>query len=418
MASTAFFSWQVDTEAKVGRNFIERALKRAAARIGGDANVEEAVRDLSVDRDTKNVPGSPPIVDTIFRKIDSAAVFVPDQTFVCDRLDGRRTPNPNVLIEYGWALKSLGHGRIVPVMNTAFGKPAPEAMPFNLRHLRNPILYHCPLDAGDESRKQVREELARELERAIRVVLASDELRGSLAQPPPPPPFQAQSPADGQGRFRKTGGPLGVSDGFFDRPSAEVVLANGPVIWLRVMPTVDPGQRWLVADLMKATKTPNVMIEPFSYTEGGFYFVRGGDGFGVYTPLHADMVRAGQVVFAFCGGEIWSIDAYLLQAMASNGVKFIPDIETQLARGLPIYADFLVKLGIAPLFSWTVGMEDTMGRALYSKKWSPILARRLCMQQQIIATGSYSPGDPPRQSLRPFFAALFDACGTEWKESI
>jgi hypothetical protein len=53
--------------------------------------VEEAVRDLSVDRDTKDVPGSPPIVDTIFREIDNAAVFVPDLTFVGDRLDGRRT---------------------------------------------------------------------------------------------------------------------------------------------------------------------------------------------------------------------------------------------------------------------------------------------------------------------------------------
>jgi hypothetical protein len=143
--------------------------------------VEEAVRDLSVDRDTKNIPGSPPIVDTIFRKIDNATVFVPDLTFVGDRLDGRRTPNPNVLIEYGWALKSLGHTRIVPVMNTAFGRPTPEAVPFNLRHLRNPILYNCPPDADRDCRTQAREELARELDSAIRIILASDELKGSRA---------------------------------------------------------------------------------------------------------------------------------------------------------------------------------------------------------------------------------------------
>ena len=266
MPITVFFSWQADTETKVGRNFIERALERAAVRIGGDANVEEAVRDLSVDRDTKDVPGSPPIVDTIFRKIDDAAVFVPDLTFVGDRLDGRRTPNPNVLIEYGWALKSLGHGRIVPVMNTAFGKPTPEAMPFNLRHLRNPILYDCPLDADDDRRRQVREELARQLEHAIRAVLTSDKLRES---PAPPPPFQALSPADGPGKFRKSGEPLGVSDGYIGRPSAEVVLANGPVIWLRVMPTVDPDTRWSVTDLARVAKTPNLIIEPLCFTGGG-----------------------------------------------------------------------------------------------------------------------------------------------------
>lgn len=219
MPSTVFFSWQADTETKVGRNFIERALQRAAARIGGDANVEEAVRDLAVDRDTKDVPGSPPIVDTIFRKIDNASVFVPDLTFVGDRLDGRRTPNPNVLIEYGWALKSLGHGRIVPVMNTALGQPTPEAMPFNLRHLRNPILYDCPVDAGDDRRMKVREALARELEHAIRAVLASDEHKGS---PAASPPFQALTSMDGLGRFRRPGEVLGMWDGYYGQPSSEV----------------------------------------------------------------------------------------------------------------------------------------------------------------------------------------------------
>jgi hypothetical protein len=168
---------------------------------------------------------------------------------------------------------------------------------------------------------------------------------------------------------------------------------------------------------MRAAKTPNVMIEPLCFTGGGLYFVRGGDGFGVYTPLHTDVTQAGQVVFAFCGGEIWGIDAYLLQGMVNNEVKYIPDVETQLAKALQMYTNFLVKLGITPPFSWAAGMEDTMGRALYSKDWSPISGHRLCMQHQITATGSHSPVDPPKQSLRPFFAALFDACGSEWQET-
>jgi len=43
-------------------------------------------------------------------------------------------------------------------------------------------------------------------------------------------------------------------------------------------------------------------------------------------------MQAAQVVFAFCGGEIWGIDAYLLQEMVNNGVKYIPDVEAQLAK--------------------------------------------------------------------------------------
>jgi hypothetical protein len=65
MPSTVFFSWQADTPTKEGRNFIERALKRTAGRIGDDTTIEDAIRPLTVDRDTQGVAGSPPIVETI-----------------------------------------------------------------------------------------------------------------------------------------------------------------------------------------------------------------------------------------------------------------------------------------------------------------------------------------------------------------
>ena len=89
MPHKVFFSWQADRPTKEGRNLVERELERAIGRIGGDTTVEEAIRDLEIDRDTKGIPGSPPIVETIFRKIDAASVFVPDLTFIGTRPDGR-----------------------------------------------------------------------------------------------------------------------------------------------------------------------------------------------------------------------------------------------------------------------------------------------------------------------------------------
>jgi hypothetical protein len=175
---TVFFSWQIDTPNNSGRSLIERALQKAILRVGQGTDFEEAIRDdLVIDRDTKGVPGSPPIVETILQKIDQASIFVPDLTFVGKRDDGRPTPNPNVLIEYGWALKSLGHSRIVPIMNSAFGKPTSESMPFDMRHLRNPILFDCPTDIGQEERTKVREMLANKLERSIRNVFRSKEFK-------------------------------------------------------------------------------------------------------------------------------------------------------------------------------------------------------------------------------------------------
>ena len=69
MPNTIFFSGQADTPTREGRNLVERSLERAVSRIGQDTDLEEAIRDLAVDKDTQGVAGSPPIVETIFQKI-------------------------------------------------------------------------------------------------------------------------------------------------------------------------------------------------------------------------------------------------------------------------------------------------------------------------------------------------------------
>lgn len=80
-----FFSWQSDTSTLNGRNLIDRALERAIGVLAADADIDPAVRELAVDRDSAGVPGSPPLVETIFNKIDRAAVFLSDLTYVAAR---------------------------------------------------------------------------------------------------------------------------------------------------------------------------------------------------------------------------------------------------------------------------------------------------------------------------------------------
>jgi|ERR1039458_2503297 hypothetical protein len=76
MSKTVFFSWQSDRPTREGRNLIERALEAAVSRIADDAAVEEAVREgLTLDKDTKGVPGSPPLFETILKKIEGATVL-------------------------------------------------------------------------------------------------------------------------------------------------------------------------------------------------------------------------------------------------------------------------------------------------------------------------------------------------------
>jgi hypothetical protein len=79
-----------------------------------------------------------------------------DMTFVARRPDGGNSPNPKVLIEYDYALRSLTHERIICVMNTAYGKPSAEALPFDLRHVRWPRCYELDEAATPEARAEQR----------------------------------------------------------------------------------------------------------------------------------------------------------------------------------------------------------------------------------------------------------------------
>src|ERR1019366_2817708 len=80
------------------------------------------------------------------------------------------SPNPNVLIEYGWALKSLGHGRMLPVMNSYYGAPKPENMPFDMRHLKFPTAFYLPPDADSAKIAAERAQLSKSLEANLRTI--------------------------------------------------------------------------------------------------------------------------------------------------------------------------------------------------------------------------------------------------------
>lgn len=181
MSSTIFYSWQSDLPNRSNRGFIEDALGRAITQINRDVAVQNAERgdDLRLDRDTKGLPGSPAIAQAIFEKISAAKVFVADVTFVGKTEDARPIPNPNVLIEYGWALRELGHSRIVSVMNTAYGKPTAETLPFDMRHLRWPIQYNLGESANVDERAKVKQDLTNRVRDQLQVMLRAGLLETS-----------------------------------------------------------------------------------------------------------------------------------------------------------------------------------------------------------------------------------------------
>lgn len=132
---TIFYSWQSDLPGNETRNIIQDGIKNAAQLLIDTVDVE-------ADRDTKGKYGSPDIAQTIFSKIDEGDVFVADVTAVCkyeaiDKDGIKKTkymPNPNVMLELGYATHVVGWENVICVLNRDYGKP--EDMPFDIANRR------------------------------------------------------------------------------------------------------------------------------------------------------------------------------------------------------------------------------------------------------------------------------------------
>ena len=358
--ATVFYSWQADRPNLTGRNLVQRALEDVVNQLNSDAQVEDAQRDeLLLDSDTQGIPGSPPIVEAIFKKIDAAEVFVADLTFVNERVGQRSTPNPNVLIEYGWALKSLTHRRIVAIMNTAYGAPSRETLPFDLGHLRFPLQYHCADDADEATRRQVRRQLAASLKSALGAILQLPIENRAL-----PPPFVRKRPENGRGRFRKADEPIGeLHIGGFQvggHTPASILLSSGPAMWFRVMPQRISNGMLLNTQIESTLRSSGLNVAPLNFSGGQFRarMVRGRDGFGMIDTLGREMASA--VVYVFNSGELWTIDTAYLACAPEVVLLDESSFESALLSGAAV----LGKLGLIPPYDWIAGLEGVQGRRL------------------------------------------------------
>ena len=183
-----FYSWQSDLPSNKTKWFINECIKEAVKK----CNTAVEGIEILADRDTQGKTGSPNIVQTIFEKIDECDLFIADVSIVNshiirakdytvdDAIDidsgsvaeiieddikpqFRYTPNPNVLIELGYAVKCLGWEKVLCFINTDFGKI--EQLPFDLEHQR--VTPYSMDDINSVGTKNNREKIKRELREII-----------------------------------------------------------------------------------------------------------------------------------------------------------------------------------------------------------------------------------------------------------
>jgi hypothetical protein len=166
-----FYSWQSDLDSKLNRNFQLDCLRQAIKKLNAEFDLEEPIRE---DHDTKGVLGSPDIASTILEKINSSDIFIGDISFV-SKTDKRSFSNPNVLIELGYAMSSIGDSRVINIMNTAFGHP--KDLPFDLAHKRWPVTYDLSMD-NVANKSAIKKELSQTLYNIIKSYVNKPKITG------------------------------------------------------------------------------------------------------------------------------------------------------------------------------------------------------------------------------------------------
>lgn len=124
-----FYSWQSDLDHGFNWKLIENCIQSSLENLNRNSKHIK----FSIDLATRGLPGSPDIVDAIFKKIENSSIFIADITPITT-LGEKGIPNPNVLIELGFAVNVLGWDNIICINNRAYGNV--EKLPFDIKQRR------------------------------------------------------------------------------------------------------------------------------------------------------------------------------------------------------------------------------------------------------------------------------------------
>ncbi len=176
MKYTVFYSWQSDLPNNTNRGFLQTVIEKAISGIHKDESID---LDISFDRDTQGIPGAPNISQTILEKIKNCDAFISDVSIVTgDKDEGSRlSPNPNVLLELGYAISAIGWDKIILICNSEYGDD--EDLPFDIRQHRR-ISYQLKTE---DQKNTVRNGLANQLKSRLVEILDSSRPSKIIKQP-------------------------------------------------------------------------------------------------------------------------------------------------------------------------------------------------------------------------------------------
>lgn len=185
MNYTVFFAYQTDIDEKYGKAFVQSAVESAIEKFKKNGI------NITLDFGFRGTPGTPPLLDEMLKKSSQADMVIVDMSFTSSkiwsdakrfRLFGREirilnnvkdkiSPNPNVLLETGFAWAQKGTYRTLMVMNEAFGNAS--QLPVDLKGFRWGIRYNLDENNYTQNEK-IKKDLADDFYKAIKTSINSE----------------------------------------------------------------------------------------------------------------------------------------------------------------------------------------------------------------------------------------------------
>lgn len=159
-----FYSWQSDIKNHINFSFIDEAIRTALTEI----NKLNPNTVITPDRDTKGEAGAVDIQTTILKKIANSDMCVFDVSIVNSQYkDIKKSINPNVAFELGYAVSQIGWNNIILVFNEHYGDVKTD-IPFDLQRHRV-LVYN--FDGENNKRKNSMKNLTDSLKEAILTII-------------------------------------------------------------------------------------------------------------------------------------------------------------------------------------------------------------------------------------------------------
>jgi hypothetical protein len=383
-----FYSWQSDRDRDVCSRFIQLALQAAL-----DTIQPGFQPPLILDSDTMGVAGTPPVSETILRKIRECDIFIGDVSFVGMTPGGKLLPNPNVMTEFGYARSVLEDGQILLVMNTGFG--AERDLPFDLAHLRHPLAYALPEGAPDGERRRRRvafaDKLKTPIEASLRFVLSQRSSKTDATEVPMPS-FEL----------------IGQLDQLQARGDVPAIV-EGPRLVFRMASAVAARQPYLEPAKIKAAR---LLFIPDGYSRG--QEITGPNQWSTFDPP----IRRGGAPNPEARWYTRLVRPGILEMVIMVGAR-IDDDPTIMVEGFPLeariietarcFAKIFAQIGQDGPLAISVSLLGLENVQLTMPRW---VSRPLRMPSLFLGdiTAASSAAVTPQQ-FRPLFDALWLGCG-------